>query len=77
MQSLRRTVLSQLPPVSVMKTKSQRPKGQEGSISALEAAIEAVDFAEKTSSIPPAKTAFGSVSALLAVVRVCFCGDLL
>ena len=69
-----------LPQVSTMDRKPQRPKDRAGAISALKAAIEAVDLAEKTSSIPSAESAFGSVSILLAVVRVCFlpfCDDLL
>jgi len=37
----------------------------------LNAAIEALDFA-KTSSIPPAKAVFGSVTILLTTIRVCF-----
>ena len=35
----------------------------------LNAAIEALDFA-KTSSIPPAKAVFGSVTTLLTTIRV-------
>jgi hypothetical protein len=64
-----------------MATESQRPEGWEGTISALKTAIEAVNLAEKASSIPPAKTVFGSVSILLEMIsRVCFlpfCNDLL
>ena len=70
----------QLPPVSTMKAESQRLKEQEGTISALKAAIEAVNLAEKISSIPPARTAFSSVGTLLTIVKVCFlpfCNDLL
>ena len=55
-----------------MKTESQGPKGREGTISVLKAAIEAANLAEKTSNIAPAKAAFGSVSTLLTVIRVCF-----
>jgi len=55
-----------------METGSQRPEGREGAISALNAAIEAVNLAEKISSIPPAKTVLGSVSALLGAIRVFF-----
>ena len=64
-----------------MKAESQRLEDRASAISALKAAIEAVDLAEKTSSIAPAKTAFSSVSALITMVsRVCllpFCNDLL
>jgi len=63
-----------------MDGKPQRPKDRAGAISALKAAIEAVDLTlEKTSSIAPAKTAFNSVSTLLTTIRVCFlllCNDL-
>jgi len=62
-----------------MDGKPQRPKDRAGIISALKAAIEAVDLTEKTSSIAPAKTAFNSVSTLLTTIRVCFlllCNDL-
>jgi len=67
-----------LPQASTMDREPQRPKDRAGAISALKATIEAVDLAKKTSSIPPAESAFGSVSILLAVVRVCFlpfCND--
>jgi len=57
---------------SPMDGQSQRLKDRAGAISALKAAIKAVDLAEKTSSIAPAKTAFGSVSTLLTNIRVCF-----
>jgi len=55
-----------------MEAKSQRPNEQEGAISALNAAIEDLNLAEKVSSIPPAKAVFGSVTILLALIRVCF-----
>jgi len=63
-----------------MDGKPQRPKDRAGATTALKAAIEAVDLAEKTSSIAPAKTAFNSASTLLTTIRVCFpllCDDLL
>ena len=44
--------------------------GREGSISALNAAVETMNLAGKTSSIAPAKTVFGSVSALVTLIRV-------
>ena len=62
-----------------MKAESQRPKGREDATSALNAAIKAVNLAEKTSSIPPAKTVFSSASALLTTIMVRFlpfCNDL-
>jgi len=55
-----------------MKAQSQRPKEREDAIEALNAAIKAADLAEKASCIAPAKTAFGSVSILLRLIRVCF-----
>lgn len=59
---------------------SQRLKGREDTISALNTATEALNLAEKNSSITPAKTVFAAVSTLLATIRVCslfFCDDLL
>ena len=53
-----------------MATKSQRPKGREGTISSLNAAIDAMDLAEKVSSITPAKAVFGTVSVLLVMIKV-------
>lgn len=53
-----------------MEAESQKPKGREGAISALNAAIEAIDLAKETSSIMPAKAVFGTVSVILATTRV-------
>jgi hypothetical protein len=61
-----------------MEFESQQPKGQEAAISALNTAVEAMNLAEKTSTVAPSKIVFGSVSTLLALVRVClplFCND--
>jgi hypothetical protein len=55
-----------------MEAESQRPKGREGTISALNAAIEALNLAKELSSITPAKAVFGSVSVILAMIRVSF-----
>jgi len=66
-----------------MKAKSQQSEGREGPIDseALIAAIsETTNLADKVSCIPPAKIAFGSVTALLTLIRVCLlllCYDLL
>jgi hypothetical protein len=51
----------------------QRPKGQEDAISLLNAAIDATDLAdsENLSSTTPAKGFFGTVSALLTMIKVC------
>jgi hypothetical protein len=60
-----------------MEAKSQRPKGREGVISALNKAIEGLNPV-KTSSFPPAKAVFGSVVVLLTLIRVRFllcCND--
>ena len=50
-----------------MDLKPQR----EGAVLALSMAIEAIDLAEKISSITPAKTVFCSVGAILVVIKVC------
>jgi len=55
-----------------MEAESQRPNERESAISALNAAIEDLNLAEKISSIPPAKAVFGSVIVLLTLIRVCF-----
>ena len=55
-----------------MEVKSQRPKGREGVMSALNTAIEALNLAKELSSIAPAKALFGSVSTVLAIIRVSF-----
>jgi len=63
-----------------MDSKSQRPKRLDGAISPLNVAIEALNLAKEVSSITPAKAVFGSVSAILTMIRVrflLFCNDLL
>jgi hypothetical protein len=55
-----------------MTTTSQRPNGRENAVSLLNAAIDAMDLAEKISSITPAKAVFGTVSILLAMIKVRF-----
>ena len=65
------TARSRLPRVSTMGDNPQRSgEGRETTISALNAAIEAVNIAKELSSITPAKAAFGTVGAILAMVRV-------
>jgi len=54
-----------------MDANSQRPKG-DGVLSSLNVAIEALNLAKEVSVIAPAKAAFGSVSVLLTMIRVCF-----
>jgi len=61
-----------------MDTNPQRPKGQDGALSSLNVAIEALNLAKEIAGITPAKAAFGSVSVLLTMVRVrflLFCDD--
>ena len=53
-----------------MEAESQRPKGRDGNISALNVTIEALNIAKELSSITPAKPVFGSVSVILAMIRV-------
>ena len=53
-----------------MTTKSQRPKERENVVSLLNTAIDAMDLAEKISSITPAKAVFATVSVLLAMIKV-------
>ena len=55
-----------------MNAKSQRPKRRDGAISPLNAAIEALNLAKEISSATPAKAVFGSVSAILTMIRVRF-----
>ena len=69
-QPSRHTVLSQLPQVSAMEAKSQRPEEREGIILALNAAIEAMNLAKELSSITPAGAVFGSVSVVLTMIKV-------
>ena len=49
---------------------SPRPKGQDGVLSALNVAIEGLNLAKEISSVTPAKAVFGSVSVLLAMIRI-------
>ena len=53
-----------------METESQQPKEQEGIVSALNGFIEAFNLAKEISSNAPARAVFGSVSVLLAMIRV-------
>ena len=55
-----------------MKAEFQRLKERKGAISALNAAIEALDRAKEVLSVTPAKDVFGSVSIILALIRVSF-----
>ena len=53
-----------------MDANPQQPKGHDGVLSLLNAAIEAVNLAKEISSITPAKAVFGSVSTLLTMIKV-------
>jgi len=55
-----------------MATKSQRPKGQDGALSSLDMAIDALDRAKEATGLIPAKAAFTSAGALLTMIRVRF-----
>jgi len=55
-----------------MDAKSQRPKGRDNTYSSLSVTIEALNLAKDVCGITPAKIAFGSVSALLTMIRVRF-----
>ena len=72
-QPARHAIPPQPPSVlTTMAETSKRPKEREGAVSTLNAAIEALNLAKEISSITPAKAAFGSVSVVLAMIRVGF-----
>ena len=58
--------------ISTMTDKPQQPKDRDGILSALNMAIEGLNFAKEVTGITPAKAAFGSVAILLAMIRVSF-----
>ena len=65
------TLFSYLPRVSIMDTNSRRSQRRDdGTLSSLNAAIEAMNLAKEISSMTPAKAVFGSVSILLTMIRV-------
>ena len=55
-----------------MEADSQRTKGRDSVLSALNIAIEALNLAKDISTIAPAQAVFGSVSILLTMIRVRF-----
>ena len=55
-----------------MPSTSKQLKGQDGTISSLNVAIEALNLAKEAASVTPAKGVFGSVSILLTMIRVRF-----
>ena len=56
--------------VSTMDPKPQRKKGHDDALSKLNEAIEDLNRAKEVSNVTPAKTVFGSTSALLPKIRV-------
>lgn len=52
-----------------MAAETQEPEGRDAAPS-LNVTIEALDLAKETSGITPVKTAFGSVSGLLATIGI-------
>ena len=61
-----------------MDKESKRQKRRDNVLSLLDAAIQAMDLAREVASPTPAKAVFGSVSALLTMIRVrlpLFCDD--
>ena len=53
-----------------MQARSQRSKGQEGALSSLNVAIDAMNLAKEVCGISPAKAPFGAVIVLLTMIRV-------
>jgi len=53
-----------------MGPNSQRPKRRDGTLSSLNAAIDATNIAKDVMGMTPAKAAFGSVSVILTMIRV-------
>jgi len=53
-----------------MDAKSQRPKGRDNTVSALNAAIDTLNLAKDIASIAPAKAVFGTVSIILTTIKV-------
>ena len=63
-------VFSPRPQVLTMDGKSQRPRRQDGVLSSLNAAIDAINIAKDVMDITPAKAVFGSISVVLTMIRV-------
>ena len=61
-----------------MDADPKQQKRRDNALSLLNAAIEAMNLAKEVSSATPARVVFGSVGALLTMIRVrfpLFCGD--
>ena len=56
----------------MMTTKTQQLKGQDGVLSSLNKAIDALNGAKEATSMTPAKAAFASAGILLAMIKVSF-----
>ena len=62
-----------------MDANYQQQNRRENALSLLNVAIEAVNLAKEVTSATPAKAVFGSVGAILSMIRVCpllFFGDI-
>jgi hypothetical protein len=55
-----------------MDTSSQRTQWRDGALTSLNVTIDALNLTKDIVDIAPAKAAFGSVSALLTMIRVRF-----
>ena len=53
-----------------MDTWSRKAKRRDATLASLNAAIEAMNLAKEATSMTPAKAIFGSVSVILAMIRV-------
>ena len=53
-----------------MSSDTRPPKNQDNVVSSLNMAIDVLNLAKEVSSITPAKAVFGSVSALLVMIKV-------
>ena len=65
-----RSVFAAAPRVSAMASQSQQLEGRDGTLSRLNVAIDVMNPAKGISVIAPAQAAFGSVSAILTMIRV-------
>ena len=63
-------VSSPSPPLSTRDSTSQRPKGRDGALSALDVPIQVLTLAKDTCGVPPAQVALGSAVVLLTMIKV-------